>query len=93
MYVILRLSSTRFYCKWSREDNKVTVTTNESNGLLRRVGGVRGAAFYAVVLAAIALPIALLQIFLAFPLIALIDPAMANNPHLIHDVAFMGLIG
>ena len=68
------------------------VTTDESNGLLHRVGGVRGAAFYAAVLAAIALPVALLQIFLAFPIIALVDPSMASNPHLIHDVAFMGLI-
>ena len=69
-----------------------TVTTNESKGLFGRIGGVRGVAFYAAVLAAIALPVALLQAFIAFPLIALVDPSMASNPHLIHDVAFMGLI-
>ena len=56
----------------------------------------RGIAFYAVVLIGIAIPVAIFQIALTlpvlFPIIGQIEPAMAGNPHLLHDVAFFGLI-
>ena len=53
-------------------------------------------AFYAVVLVGIAIPVAIFQIALTlpvlFPVIGRIEPAMAGNPHLFHDIAFFGLI-
>lgn len=58
--------------------------------------GPRTVAFYAVVLIGIAIPVAIFQIALAlpvlFPVIGQIEPSMAGNPHLLHDVAFFGLI-
>ena len=58
--------------------------------------GPRGIAFYVVVLIGIAIPVAIFQIALTlpvlFPVIGQIEPSMAGNPHLFHDVAFFGLI-
>ena len=58
--------------------------------------GPRGIVFYAVVLLGIAIPVAIFQIALTlpvlFPIIGQIEPSMAGNPHLFHDVAFFGLI-
>jgi hypothetical protein len=58
--------------------------------------GSRDIAFYAVVLIGIVIPVALFQIALTlpvlFPVIGQIELSMAGSPHLLHDVAFFGLI-
>lgn len=68
----------------------------ENGGLSGRIGGLRRMAFYTVVVVGIAIPVAIFQIGLTlpvlFPVIGQIEPAMAGNPHLFHDVAFFGLI-
>lgn len=68
----------------------------ETEGLIGRIGGVRQLGFYAVVLTGVAIPVAIFNIALTlpvlFPVIGQIEPSMASNPHLLHDVAFFGLI-
>lgn len=68
----------------------------ETGGVIGRIGGARRLAFYAVVLGGIAISVAIFQIALTlpvlFPVIGQIEPSMAGSPHLLHDVAFFGLI-
>lgn len=68
----------------------------ETEGLIGRIGGVRQLGFYAVILAGVAIPVAIFNIALTlpvlFPVIGQIEPSMASNPHLLHDVAFFGVI-
>lgn len=68
----------------------------ETEGLIGRIGGVRQLGFYAAVLTGVAIPVAIFNIALTlpvlFPVIGQIEPSMASNPHLLHDVAFFGLI-
>ncbi|WP_336365339.1 hypothetical protein [Halalkalicoccus salilacus] len=53
---------------------------------------VRRLAFYAVVLVGTLIPIAVFGPFLAFPLLGWFDPALAQNTHFLHDLAFIGLV-
>ena len=68
----------------------------ETEGLIGRIGSVRQLGFYAVILAGVAIPVAIFNIALTlpvlFPVIGQIEPSMASNPHLLHDVAFFGVI-
>ncbi len=67
-----------------------------ANGTTLKNLGSRGVAFYAVVLLGIAIPVAIFQIALTlpavFPIIGQIEPSLAGSPHLLHDIAFFGLI-
>ena len=56
-----------------------------------RIGGVRGAAFYALVLVGLAIPLAIFGMGLAVPVFGLVEGSEFGI-HVVHDVAFFGLI-
>lgn len=67
-------------------------TIETKKGVSNESSSVRRIGFYVIVLLGTIIPIAVFGPFLAFPLFGWFDPAVAQNIHFLHDLAFIGLI-